>query len=187
MKNLILVSGLLFLLSLPVYSQIKLGVKAGGNLATIHYDNRLGVIHEPKPVIRYHLGAIAESNLSQKVFIRSELFYSRKGSNSSDSHYLNVPLIVGYRLIPNLSLYFGPEVGYVLGMSKDRYNDFRDFDFGIDGGILYGLTRSLSLDLRYTYGLVRMRNVKSQVDNDPVYDGQNRVAQLGVNYMFLRK
>lgn len=187
MKNLLLLSGLLFLLSLPVYSQTKLGIKAGGNLATIHYDNRLGVIHEPKPVIGYHLGFIAEKAISEKVFTRSELFYSRKGSKSSDSHYLNVPLIVGYRLKPNLSLYSGPEVGYTLGTSKDKENNFRDFDFGIGGGILYDLTRSISLDLRYTYGLIKMGNVKSAADGDPVYDGQNRVTQFGINYMFSKK
>jgi opacity protein-like surface antigen len=187
MKNLILFLGLLFLLNLSGYSQIMLGVKAGGNVATIHYDNSLGINHEPKPVIGYHLGLTAEKAVSQKVFIRSELFYSRKGSKSSDSHYLNVPLIVGYRLIPNLSLYFGPEVGYTLGKSRDRENNFRDYDFSLDGGMLYSLTNALALDLRYSYGLVKMGNVKSTADRDPIYDGQNRVAQLGINYMFLRK
>lgn len=195
MKSLILLSGLLFLISLPSYSQINLGVKAGGNLATVDYDFDFGgTLHHR---IGFHLGAIAESNIGQKAFIRLEFFHSRKGSKfqasgsstatTMDRDYLYVPLLLGYRPSPRLSLYFGPEVGYTLGKFKEKYNSSRDFDFGIDGGVLYHLTRFLSLDLRYTHGLVKMENVKGIADKEPIFDGQNRVAQLGVNYLFIRK
>jgi opacity protein-like surface antigen len=193
MKNFIVVSGLLFLLSLPAYSQIKLGIKAGGNLATMEYENSFGIIHKNR--VGFHFGGVAEKDIGQRAFIRSELFHSRKGNkihsiNGSflnDSDYLNVPLLLCYRPLSGFSLYFGPEVGYALGKSKDAGNNHRDFDFGLDGGMLFNLTKALSLDLRYTYGLVKMVNIKSVADGDPIYDGKNRVAQLGLNYLFLKR
>jgi opacity protein-like surface antigen len=195
MKHVFILLGLLLMLPLTGYCQHAFGVKAGGNLATVKRDNSFGT--DDKHRIGFHMGFLAEKDISQKTYIRSELFHSRKGSKiydsssgmnySRDSDYLNLPLLIGYRLSPAISFYFGPELGYALGHSKDYANDHRDFDFGLDGGILYNLTSAFALDLRYTYGLVKMGNIQSTSGTTPIYDGQNRVAQLGVNYYFKQR
>lgn len=195
MKQTFILLVLFLMLPLSGYCQHALGLKAGGNLATVKRDNSFG--NDDKHRIGFHMGFLAEKDISQNTYIRSELFHSRKGSkiyNSSsgitmlnDADYLNLPLLVGYRLSPAFSFYFGPELGYALGQSKDDANNYRDFDFGLDGGILYNLTSAFALDLRYTYGLVKMKNKQGNIDPAPIYDGQNRVAQLGVNYYFKQR
>lgn len=193
MKNLIILSGLLFLLSLPGYSQTIFGVKAGGNLANMDFDNSFGGTYKPR--VGYHFGVIAEKVISQKVFVRSELFYSLAGSrvnydqdkSNYDLNYLNLPILLGYRPVSNLSVYLGPEVSYTLGQYGATIKFKNPFVLGIDGGVLYNLTTALAVDLRYTYGLTNIDKQHVEGFADQGREGSNRVAQLGVNYYFKRK
>jgi opacity protein-like surface antigen len=195
MKEVILFSALLLLLIFPGYSQTKLGLKAGVNWATMDFKNNFANSYHYRT--GFHVGASVERSIGEKAFVRSELFYSRKGyearsirfpdnKSTTDFDYLNIPLLVGYKLPSGISFYLGPEVSYNLGNTV-KPKTKKDFDFGVDGGILYSFTDALSFDLRYTYGFVKMSNVKSVNDGEPLYDGQNRVAQLGVNYYFKKR
>ncbi|MBB6610918.1 PorT family protein [Pontibacter sp. Tf4] len=199
---------LLCLISHLNYGQVQYGSKAGVNISSIHFKDadpddfreRLGA----------HAGLFAEFNLNEKLYVRPELLYSLKGnqftasmSNNKgniDLHYVNLPLLVGYRLTDKVAVYAGPEAGYLVAAfsrtEKSSYNlkgkaGYEDLDLGISGGVAYKLTSTWQLDARYTYGfplLMTYYTLDHQgASPEKNRDGSNRTFQVGVSYYIDQK
>src|SRR5690349_20742611 len=107
-------------------------------------------------------------------------------------HYLNLPILLGYKPTSRLSLLGGVEFGCLLDwVSKPKssfvYN-YEQMDYGISLGAAYKLVDKLNVELRYTYGFDTLLKWtvpdNSSLPTTENRDGSNRVLQLSVLYFF---
>ena len=183
------------------YSQVRFGLKAGGNLANLNGFN------ESKMKLGVNAGAAIEINLSKLVFIQSELLYSLKGTQSATSrygydtrvnlNYLNLPVLVGFRAAKNFGIELGPEIGRLLcaktrvnGRTTDMTDLYRDFDYGADFGLSY-CSKKIAVDLRYNYGFENLSHVvfTDAFGNNTGEQqaGANRVVQFSLCYSLSKR
>jgi hypothetical protein len=178
------------------YAQVRFGLKAGGNLANMDgFDQskmRLGI----------SAGPALQVNFAKLFFLQSELLYSVKGRQSNTTqnnsnatlslNYINLPVLLGYRVASNFSIKLGPEIGRLLsakskfdGTTTDVDNIYQDFDLGADLALAYAF-KKLSLDLRYNYGLKDLIRGHFEDPNGNFISeesfGSNRVLQFSLCY-----
>lgn len=144
MKKIILTS--LMFCTVSLFSQeIKFGAKAGLNLSNLNGDYPTK-INEKSSKIGFHIGGFAEYEINDKFTLQPELIFSTQGNtygfkdyygNGSyydgadynlSLNYLNLPIILRYKVIEKLSIDFGPQIGYVLSANTkiDVTEDSRD-------------------------------------------------------------
>ena len=179
------------------FAQVHFGFKGGLNLANVKnegHDN-----NKARP--GFHAGGLLQFDLQNKFFLRSELLYSVKGYRAPSTqfsgeatvslNYVNVVVLAGYQPADKLSVFIGPEFGFLTaakskidGRKFDISHSYRDFDIGIDLGAAYQLNKYFGIDLRYNYGFKDLMNVifTDQFGNvtGEGKAGANRVLQLGL-------
>ena len=111
----------------------------------------------------FHVGMYAHLNFT-KLYVRPELLFTKTKSTynhilSPASEFklstLEIPVLVGFRIIKPISLYIGPTFQYIID------NEFSTtFDLDIENDIVLGLNvgialqlQKLGFDLRYSPGL----------------------------------
>ncbi len=144
MKKIILTS--FMLCSVFAFSQeIKFGAKVGVNLSNLNGDYPTG-IDEHNSKIGFHIGGFAEYEINDKFTLQPELLFSSQGNTygykdyygggsyydgadyNLKLNYLNLPVIVKYKIIEKLSIDFGPQIGYLMSAKTkiDVTEDSRD-------------------------------------------------------------
>lgn len=95
---------------------IKIGAKAGLNLASVAGD---GI--EAKSRTAFHIGGMAEIPINATFYLQPELLFSSQGyklDNGNDGNgvlnYISVPVIGKYYVTEALSIEAGPQIGYLL-------------------------------------------------------------------------
>lgn len=178
------------------FGQVRLGLKAGVNAATVA-DNEW-----TKTRFGINAGPIAQINIGKMFFVQCELLYSLKGfkydyedSTWSDHatislHYINLPVLLAFKAGKNFSIKLGPEIGRLLSARNetaeiDISDIYDDFDFGADLGLSYSY-KKLALDIRYNYGIKKVIHVlRTDPFGTPLGErefGKNRVIQFSVCY-----
>ncbi len=168
------------------------GVKAGLNLA-----NLTGDIDNNKALTSFHVGAVAEFEISDEFSFQPELVYSAQGThfkysedlgggNSIDVDYktnlsyLNLPLMAKYEVSEGISLLAGPQIGFLMSAKSDG-NDIKDsmkgIDFGVNLGAAYELESGMFFDLRYNIGL-------SNIADSNNVTIKNSVLSVSLGYKF---
>lgn len=186
--------------SLTVRAQVQLGLKAGINVNTVTYRQA----DRNTASIGFNAGLLTEIKVSKSFFIRPELLYSVKGYRStligsndyatSRLNYINLPILAGFPVTPQLQFLIGPEFGYMAkatykyhGTISSATDLYQHFDWGLDLGAAYKFTPALGVELRYNYGfrgLVKgITTDQNGVPNGSAKDGANRVFQAGLFYM----
>jgi len=194
--------------SFSAFSQVKFGIKAGGNLTGATFGNVPDNVSVENPTMRlsYHAGGFSVIPVSERLSLLLEVLYSNKGFTVDQEgyeyakihlHYINLPVLLNYEIIENLYLGIGPELGYLIsGKSKfdDRTEEVgyiynKKFDVGIDAGIEYKFDTFFNIGLRYNYGLTNIITDKLYItdqDGNPIPNATlklyNRVLQLYVRY-----
>lgn len=144
MKKIILTS--FMLCSVFAFSQeIKFGAKVGLNLSNLSGDYPIG-IYEHNSKIGFHIGGFAEYEINDKFILQPELLFSTQGNTygykdyygggsyydgadyNLKLNYLNLPIILKYKIIEKLSIDFGPQIGYLISAKTkiDVTEDSRD-------------------------------------------------------------
>jgi hypothetical protein len=144
MKKIILTS--FMLCSVFGFSQeIKFGAKVGLNLSNLRGDYPTG-IDEHNSKIGFHIGGFAEYEINDKFTLQPELLFSTQGNTygykdyygggsyydgadyNLKLNYLNLPVILKYKIIEKLSIDFGPQIGYLMSAKTkiDVTEDSRD-------------------------------------------------------------
>ena len=179
------------------YSQVRFGVKSGINIATTR-----DLIAYPRNRLAWYAGGLAKIPISKKFFLQTELLYSTKGNRSYNQvgplkivtrlNYLNVPILLGYKIDQKTSLLFGPELGYMTsahialsnGENFNESNSYHPkFDMGLSIGLNYRIVNDVGFEVRYNYGFKTFYYIdRSGVRHDETKAG-NRVFQIGVNYL----
>ncbi len=184
------------------YSQVSFGMKSGINIATTK-----GLFAFPKNRIGWQAGGFAVIPLHKKIFLQSELLYSTKGNGFNQINpfgapngvyrfnYLNLPILLGYKIDKKTSAFFGPEFGYLTSVREvysdnDNFNVSNDFptkfDVGLGVGLNYKIIKKACIEIRYNYGFNTLYYVDAVGKRHSETKGANRVFQIGVNYLFIK-
>jgi hypothetical protein len=161
------------------------GVKSGINIANSCNSNT-------NSRISFHLGATVEFSISDKLSLQPELVYSAQGAKNSDitinTDFINVPVMVKYYVIDNLSIEVGPQIGFLIKseaksenstLIRNSKNLFKSVDYGFNIGAGYKLVSGLNFALRYNMGF---SNIYDLENSDAEW--KNRVFQVSVGYTF---
>ncbi len=193
----IFLSFLLLLVGYLGYSQVSFGIKSGINIATTK-----DLIAYPKNRIGWYAGGVVKIQLYKKFFLQPELLYSSKGNgvnqiNNSKAvfrfNYVNIPILLGYKIDHKTFLTIGPEFGYLTSVhlvhlgneNLDVSSDYPPkFDFSLDIGLNYKLIKDLDIEARYNYGFKTIYATDAIGNRYSDTKGGNRVFQVGLNYIF---
>ena len=210
MKKIAFLLVLFVLVTITINAQ-KFGVKAGLNLANIsNISNNEDVRTEMR--LGFQIGGIVEFEISDKLSFQPELLYSVQGgkysyevmgiktSGTEELNYINVPVMLKYYVIRNLSVLAGPQMGLLVsakhnyaisgaeaglginGSEEDNIKDeIKSMDLGLNFGVGYKYNRNLFFDARYNLGFSDV--VKKREDGDSE-KSTNSVFSLTIGYAF---
>lgn len=161
MKKVILIA-IMALASVSAFAQkdsgfgIKGGVNYNGN--GNYFESVGDAAREPDKNIGYHIGVFGKIKIS-RLYVRPELIYTTTKSDyngdSFDMSKLDLPVLIGVKVVGPVHIFAGPAFQYILesefdGISIDNIEN--DFSVGahIGAGVNLG---KLGIDLRYERGL----------------------------------
>ena len=183
----IMLTALVAVITMVSVNAQNFGVKAGVNLASITGDETDGIDSRTA----FHIGVVAEFEISDKFSFQPELVYSSQGAKYSISEsgysyestskldYLNLPLMAKYYVAEGFSIEAGPQVGILLsakdewegsfgGLAESGTDDIKDevssIDFGLNLGLGYKMESGLNFAARYNLGLSNIWDIPSDID-----------------------
>lgn len=172
MKNLFLTALCIAGFSTSLFAQsgsgfgIKAGLNYGGN--GDYFQSAADNFENPDQNIGYHIGIYGK--LGNQLYFRPELMYTKTkseyDSGEFDMQKLDMPLLVGLKVLGPLHVFAGPSLQYILDTDFDNLtvdNVENDFSVGLNFGIGLNLKR-LGIDLRYERGF--SDNEATFIDNN---------------------
>ena len=197
MKKLFLITVLGLFISASSFAQgeLRIGAKAGLNLASIGGDAYITGFSGFDSRTSFHIGGLVEIPISEKFSVQPEVLYSSKGSkfnfgfgSASDVKldYVDLPILGKYHIIEGLSAELGPVIGILIkadreenGMTVDRKDRYKSTDIGVAIGASYRLPMGVFFSLRYNKGVTDIND-----DPDISAKNQNNVFQVSAGYSF---
>ncbi|MDT7829915.1 outer membrane beta-barrel protein [Pricia sp. S334] len=167
MKNSLLAAAFA-LFSIAAFSQSKsgFGIKGGlnynqnGDLIASVGDAAENIVQGSDGKVGYHVGVFGQLQLL-RLYLRPELIYTKtqsaydlNGGTKYDISKLDLPVLVGAKLIGPLHVFAGPAFQYILNNDLEGFNindAEKDFTVGLHIGAGVDLGR-LGLDVRYQRG-----------------------------------
>ena len=209
MKKIILTIAAVFAFGFANAQEVKYGVKAGLGLSSI------SGLDGGSTGIGFNIGGFAKIGLADKFAFQPELLFSSVGAKQSYSYaepgysesstikhtfnYINIPLMVNYKVANKFGLEVGPQIGFLmsykakmdesvtyLGTTTSTSSTSTDksglssTSFGLNLGAGYDLTENLNLGLRYSLGLSKLQ--KELATGATAY--KNNVIWLNLGYSF---
>ncbi len=180
---------LVVLVSIPVFSQIKFGIKAGVSttslsmktLKTVNSGTTSYTVEALKDAkYGFHGGAFMRLTLLG-IYLQPELLFSTRTNEytvknvqtsassivKQNFNKLDIPVMLGLKLGP-VRLNAGPAASLLINSPKDLINhpDFKNMysrmTFGYQAGLGLDILNTLTIDLRYEGSLKRYQN---QIEN----------------------
>jgi hypothetical protein len=184
-------------------AQITIGLKGGFSVFQAKFE---GTVQQTDPGLRYQAGLIMRIKIAGNFYLQPELLYAQKGWSYSKSQfysektnimmdYINVPVLAGLNVSKHLSVFTGPELGYLLS-SRTRpggsagTDGFNRVDTGVLLGGSWNITNQIGIDLRYIYGFKYQLKGEFQMDpNEPpipisFQSSGNHGVQFSIFYLF---
>ena len=184
-------------------AQVKFGTKVGLDLT-----NFWGKETGHQIVLNYQAGLLMEYKFHPRFGISPEVVFAAQGGQErvQDSYnriltesdkryhtnYINVPVMLKFYVAPDLSIDFGPQVGfnvyskYKIGNHDDT--DYKDMtkavDFGLGLGATGDIDKNTFLQVRYTLGLTRAFKEEHRVYYTVENYRKNANIQLAFGYRF---
>ncbi|TLP71780.1 outer membrane beta-barrel protein [Maribacter sp. ACAM166] len=135
------------------------GIKGGLNYSANgdYFESAGDIARNPNRNVGYHLGVFGKIGASS-VYLRPELVYTKTKSDYNgddfDMSKLDVPVLLGIKVIGPLHLFAGPAFQYILktefdGITIDDVEN--DFSVGMNIGAAVNFGK-LGVDLRYERG-----------------------------------
>ncbi|MEM6687568.1 MAG: porin family protein [Bacteroidota bacterium] len=159
-------------------TETRYGFKAGINLSNYsgsNLDDIQSGLNDAR--IGFVAGFFLDMHLAGDIRFQPELLYSAQGAKEEGlrADYLQVPLMIKYEVTEFLNIQVGPQVGVKIHEFEDN---FKNFDFGINGGIGVNIMENFGIEARYNLGLADMFDE----DRAPNLEGKNAVIQIGLTY-----
>ena len=188
MKNILLI----FLILIPniIFSQLDYGLKFGVNLNNSSDISIISQDFDPniskKDYDGYNIGGFISL---QGLFmdLRGELQYVKiKNSNDLVQDRIEIPITLGYKVLPFLSLFVGPSFHYVLDEKSSTFllNNIEDrTTMGLNIGTRLYIGK-IQFDLRYERGLNEIETKIINENNLDVarIDSRKSLVSFGVSY-----
>ena len=157
-----LLTAVFALISIAAFSQkdlVEIGVKAGLNYsANGDYFESIGdAARDPDRNMGYHLGLFTKIGVN-RIYFRPELMYTKTKSDYNGDKFdiskLDMPLLVGAKIIGPLHVFAGPSFQYILDTEFDGISiDDIENDFSVGANIGAGVDLGkLGIDIRYERG-----------------------------------
>ncbi len=174
------------------------GIKAGPNLSTQSVDDS-SVVYSFR--FGYQVGVFGQW-VSDQFSLQPEVYYSQQGATIhyqdqvlyTKLRYLNIPVLFKYNINGGFRVMAGPQLGILLcarsnyhPITKEPYKEqiyttaYKKTDFALAFGAGWESDMGILVDLRYNLGLTDVSNFAG------VPATRNRVIELSVGYLFLRK
>ena len=188
MKNILLI----FLILIPniIFSQLDYGLKFGVNL---NNSSNISIISQDfdsniskKDYDGYNIGGFI-SLQGLLMDLRGELQYVKiKNSNDLVQDRIEIPITLGYKVLPFLSLFVGPSFHYVLDEKSSTFllNNIEDrTTMGLNIGTRLYIGK-IQFDLRYERGLNEIETKIINENNLDVarIDSRKSLVSFGVSY-----
>ena len=188
MKNILLI----FLILIPniIFSQLDYGLKFGVNLNNSSDISIISQDFDPniskKDYDGYNIGGFI-SLQGLLMDLRGELQYVKiKNSNDLVQDRIEIPITLGYKVLPFLSLFVGPSFHYVLDEKSSTFllNNIEDrTTMGLNIGTRLYIGK-IQFDLRYERGLNEIETKIINESNLDVarIDSRKSLVSFGVSY-----
>ncbi len=135
---------------------IKAGLNYNGN--GDYLESAQAVAEDPDRNVGFHFGVFYKLG-GGKIFFKPELMYTKTKSEYSDGDFdlskIDVPALVGIKVIGPLHFFLGPDFQYILNTEFDGI-DIDDIENDFTVGLHIGVGVNLNIvgiDLRYERGL----------------------------------
>ena len=174
---------------------IHLGIKGGANV------NKLtGQSFTDKFSFGYHIGGFVEIGIGKKLTLQPEVFVSQIKQDTSSQFraiyntvlgvapskiqlsYLNLPILLGYRVSDQLSIQLGPQYSILINQNanllQNGKNAFKNGDFSILGGLQLEVSKFRFYG-RYVVGLNNLNDI------DKMDEWKNQSLQIGIGLTIL--
>jgi hypothetical protein len=158
---------------------LRIGLKAG-----LNYANFSGTNIQTDAITSYHAGLISEIKLFDKFAIQPELLYTTQGATYStivgdvenELGYIAIPILAKIYISKSLSLELGPQASFLLS-EKNKFDvtNSNTFDFAVNAGIGFKITKNLFIQGRYCLGLTEV---------SPNAESKNSVLQVSAGILF---
>lgn len=212
MKKLLAVILVIFI-SLPLFSQVRFGIKGGlsttsltmGNLKTLTSgETQYTVEALEEGNYGFHAGVFVRFGIS-KFFIQPELLFSSRTNEFSVTELeespvesireqqfnkLDLPLMLGFHLGP-LRVNAGPSASLLINSPSDLIDHpdfeamYQDFTFGYQAGVGLDILKRLTVDLRYEGSLSKYQTQISNAAGDKIkLDDRPGAFHLSLGLMF---
>ena len=188
MKNILLI----FLILIPniIFSQLDYGLKFGVNLNNSSDISIISQDFDPniskKDYDGYNIGGFI-SLQGLLMDLRGELQYVKiKNSNDLVQDRIEIPITLGYKVLPFLSLFVGPSFHYVLDEKSSTFllNNIEDrTTMGLNIGTRLYIGK-IQFDLRYERGLNEIETKIINENNLDIarIDSRKSLVSFGVSY-----
>jgi len=180
-------------IAMTAKSQVKFGLVGG-----VNRSNQLSNLGIEYYMTGFEAGFASEVNLSRHFYLFPELVLIKKGAASyTGSHwsflYLNLPILMGYRIQKHIEVLAGPTAGYLLSVFPDPFHLadlMRKFEFGFCGTARFRINARTGIDLSYLQSLSGIYKSKNIVDGNVFilpekYNTVNLTFQMSFFYLLL--
>lgn len=180
------------------------GIKGGLNLSNLYIDD----VEDENVRTGFHAGIYTQLMLGPSLALQPELNFSTKGARAEyrllgfegdrkfNLSYLDLPVLLAFKLGDDAEIHFGPYIGYLVGVSTstdgdlgDNYrelnrDDYEKWDYGLAAGFALNFD-PIAFGLRYNYGLNKI--AKDDVAKRQIGDAKNSVAQVFIAFNLMSK
>jgi len=184
--------------------QMRFGIKAGANLMNMGKISIGDQSYSTDSKVGFQAGVYADLPLGGGFAFLPEVIYSQKGGKVKETFgnttsefdskvgYLDVPILVGYRPTPELTVFVGPQASFLLSQESsfkvngeqvgDRFTNKKDYKKSIAGGVVglgYAITPNINVNGRYTMDFQKTFN--DDINQDKL---KNKGFALSLGYTF---
>ncbi|WEK18079.1 MAG: porin family protein [Candidatus Pedobacter colombiensis] len=155
----------------PANDQTGFGIRAGVNLMNMHSVTFGLQDYNTNAEVGFQVGVYGDLAIARNVTFLPEIYYIQKNAKFQETasskvnmkfSYLEVPVLIGYKPVPDLTLFVGPEVSFLLSqkttlstngvqVSDDTsLKNYRKFIAGGAAGLGYSITPNINVNARYS-------------------------------------
>jgi len=184
--------------------QMRFGIRAGANLMNMGKLTFAGQNYSTDSKVGFQAGIYADLPMGGNFAFLPEINYAQKGAKFKESiagvnneidrkvSYLDIPVLIGYKATPELTVFAGPQVSFLLAQKTIAKVDgnqvgsdntsTKDFSKSIAGGALglgYSITPNVNINARYSMDF--QKTMKDDLKQDKL---KNRGFALSLGYTF---
>ncbi len=197
--GILLIVILFFILPNKLSSQNFGGGMYGGIAASQISGDALAGFNKPG----INVGIFTNYSFNESLKLQLELSFIQKGSRDNANpdkgdyesyllrlNYIEIPVLMNYKINKFFSFEAGPYVSYLLGSSEEDFygeipgsRDFNKYDLGISGGMHYTINENLDAVFRVSNSILPVRDHKGGGIYRLNRGQYNSVVSLGLHYV----